>query len=50
MAIGGLNEENSDILKGSKISGIAVVSAIMKAKDIKGAVVGLREKISFIKL
>ena len=50
VAIGGLNEENSDILKGSKISGIAVVSAIMKAKEIKRAVVGLREKISFIKL
>lgn len=50
VAIGGLNEENSDILKGSKISGIAVVSAIMKAKDISGAVIGLREKISFIKL
>lgn len=50
VAIGGLNEENSDILKGSKVSGIAVVSAIMKAKDINGAVVGLREKISFIKL
>ncbi|MBS5938596.1 thiamine phosphate synthase [Clostridium sartagoforme] len=50
VAIGGLNEENSDILKGSKISGIAVVSAIMKAKDIKESVVGLREKISTIKL
>ena len=50
VAIGGLNEKNSDILKGSKISGIAVVSAIMKAKDIKESVVGLREKISTIKL
>lgn len=41
VAIGGLNEENCNILNKSKISGIAVVSAIMKAKDIKKAVKNL---------
>lgn len=45
VAIGGLNEGNCNILNGSKISGIAVVSAIMKAKDIKKAVEKLREII-----
>lgn len=50
VAIGGLNEENLDILKESKISGIAVVSAIMKAKDIMKAVKGLREKVEIIKM
>lgn len=32
-AIGGLNAENADILKGSGIAGICAVSAIMKAGD-----------------
>ena len=50
VAIGGLNEENSDILKGAKISGIAVVSAIMKANDTNEAVKGLRKKVETIKL
>lgn len=36
-AIGGLNAENAGILKGAKIAGICVVSAIMKASDPKGA-------------
>ena len=34
-AIGGLNKDNLDILKGIPISGICVVSAIMKAKNPK---------------
>lgn len=34
-AIGGLNEENMDILAGAPISGICVVSAIMKSKQPK---------------
>jgi len=34
-AIGGLNKDNIDVLKGIPISGICVVSAIMKAKDVK---------------
>lgn len=45
VAIGGLNEENLSILKESKISGIAVVSAIMKAKDIKKSVENLKSII-----
>jgi len=32
-AIGGLNKDNIDVLKGSGISGICAVSAIMKASD-----------------
>ena len=34
-AIGGLNKDNLDILKGIPISGICVVSAIMKAENSK---------------
>ncbi len=34
-AIGGLNKDNLDILKGKGISGICVVSAIMKSDDPK---------------
>ena len=34
-AIGGLNKENIDILKGIPVAGICVVSAIMKADDPK---------------
>ena len=45
IAIGGLNEENLSVLKESKISGIAVVSAIMKAKDTKKAVGDLKRII-----
>ncbi len=36
-AIGGLNSENMDILKGVPIAGICVVSAIMKTDDSKEA-------------
>lgn len=43
-AIGGLNTENADILKGSGISGICVVSAIMKSEDPKLAAQKLKEK------
>ena len=45
VAIGGLNEENLSVLKESKISGIAVVSAIMKSKDIKKSVENLKSII-----
>lgn len=45
IAIGGLNVENLSILKESKISGIAVVSAIMKSKDTKKAVEDLKRII-----
>lgn len=37
VAIGGLNQNNYQILKGSKADGIAVVSAIMKAENTEKA-------------
>ena len=45
VAIGGLNQSNCDILKGSPIAGIAVVSAIMKVEDTKQATQQLKEKV-----
>lgn len=45
VAIGGLNKENMDILKGGRMSGVAVVSAIMKAKDPRLAAEELKKKI-----
>ncbi len=42
-AIGGLNKDNIDILKGIDISGICVVSAIMKADNPKAATEELLE-------
>ena len=43
-AIGGLNKDNIDILKGITIAGICVVSAIMKADDPKQAAVELQAR------
>lgn len=43
-AIGGLNKDNIDILKGIPIAGICVVSAIMKADDPKEAAILLRKR------
>ena len=43
-AIGGLNQDNIHILAGIPISGICVVSAIMKAADSKQAAIDLRSK------
>ena len=43
-AIGGLNKENIDILKGIPIDGICVVSAIMKAENPKKAASELIKK------
>lgn len=43
-AIGGLNKDNIDILKGIPIAGICVVSAIMKADDPKQAALELKER------
>ena len=37
-AIGGLNKDNIDVLKGIDIKGICAVSAIMKAPDPEKAV------------
>ncbi len=49
-AIGGLNKDNIDILKGIPIGGICVVSAIMKAENPKKAAIELIEKAKEIKL
>ena len=50
-AIGGLNKDNIDVLKGIGIAGVCAVSAIMKADDPKKAVCELsdaiREKLGF---
>ena len=43
-AIGGLNKDNIDILKGISISGICVVSAIMKAENPQKSTVELIER------
>ena len=43
-AIGGLNKDNIDILKGIPIAGICVVSAIMKADDPRQAAMELRAR------
>lgn len=44
-AIGGLNKDNIDVLKGIPISGICVVSAIMKADDPEKAAKELSESM-----
>lgn len=49
VAIGGLNESNVNILDDSKISGIAVVSAIMKSKNPMDTAEKLKEKVIEIK-
>lgn len=43
-AIGGLNKNNIDILKGIPIAGICVVSAIMKADNPKQAAIELKAR------
>ena len=44
-AIGGLNKDNIDVLKGIPIAGVCVVSAIMKADDPKTAAEELSEAV-----
>lgn len=44
-AIGGLNKDNIDVLKGIKIAGVCVVSAIMKADDPQRAAVELSSAV-----
>lgn len=43
-AIGGLNRDNIDVLQGTGIAGICVVSAIMKAEDPGQAALDLRAR------
>jgi thiamine-phosphate pyrophosphorylase len=45
-AIGGLNKDNIDVLKGIPIAGVCVVSAIMKADDPKSAAEELSKAVS----
>lgn len=47
-AIGGLHKDNCAVLKGSGISGVCVVSAIMKQDDCENAARKLKEKIQEI--
>lgn len=49
VAIGGLNKENVDILKGSAMDGISVVSAIMKSGNPKQSAIELKEKVLQLK-
>ena len=44
-AIGGLNKDNIDVLKGIPIAGICVVSAIMKADNPKQVTAELKERV-----
>ena len=45
-AIGGLNKDNIDVLKNVPITGVCVVSAIMKAEDPQKAAIELSEAMS----
>ena len=49
-AIGGLNKDNIDVLKGIPVSGICVVSAIMKAENPKKSALGLIERAKELEL
>ena len=49
-AIGGLNKDNIDVLKGIPVSGICVVSAIMKATDPKKAAFELIKRAKELEL
>lgn len=46
VAIGGINEENIDQLKGSGINGVAVISAILSSQEIHQATKRLSDKSS----
>lgn len=48
-AIGGLNKDNLDVLKGIDIAGICAVSAIMKADSPKEAAISLKEAFGRIR-
>lgn len=49
VAIGGINYENVNILKGTNISGISIVSGILAQKDIKTAATNLKSAIHTIR-
>lgn len=45
VAIGGLNSENMDIIRGRPVAGVAVVSAIMKAAEPQEAAKLLKQRV-----
>ena len=49
-AIGGLNKDNIDVLEGIEVSGICVVSAIMKSDDPKNATEELKARAKELNL
>lgn len=49
VAIGGINLNNIDLLQGSGISGVAVVSAVIAQKDVKNSAAELYKKVINIK-
>ena len=46
VAIGGIQYDNCDIIQGTGVSGIAVVSALFSQKDVKKAAEALKEKVT----
>jgi thiamine-phosphate pyrophosphorylase len=50
IAIGGIQEWNAELLKGTGIKGIAVISAILGKKDIRQASGNLKDKLASIQL
>ena len=48
VAIGGIKEDNMEPLEGTGIAGVAIVSEIMKAKDIQEKCQSLRKKVAKI--
>ncbi len=49
VAIGGLDADNLDVLRGAPIDGVAVVRAIIKADSPKAAAENIKDKVSKIK-
>lgn len=45
VAIGGIDQNNINTLKGSHVDGVAVISAIMKSKDPKSSAVALKASV-----
>lgn len=50
VAIGGVNLENTPLVMNTGIDGIAVISAILKSRDIKSAALNLYKKVSETKI
>ena len=48
VAIGGISRENVELLAGTDIDGVAVVSALFAAEDIQGATAEMKEKLKRI--